>query len=258
MAHYLTSYLCLLGYNAGEARSMVVYLDLLFLMNFAINSLFVYLITLIYQEKAVPWRIIIAGLFGGALVFGFLFDYAVYHFLKICGGVLVGVLGFKIRKMRDLVLKLSSFYILNFFSVGLVAAYRIRTWYLLALALSSVALVFMVESNKKSRIFLNSCQYNISVSSEKKSLRLVGYLDTGNFSKCDDVPIVYLARKYEGDFKFHKTVIIRTVGGTMALPCYKPKSFAIEIDGTLCSKEVLIVFSEIGEFDCLLNVDLFT
>lgn len=39
------------------ARGMVVYLDLVFLMNFAINSLFVYLVNLLYKEKIKLYKI---------------------------------------------------------------------------------------------------------------------------------------------------------------------------------------------------------
>ena len=239
------------------ARGMVVYLDLVFLMNFAINSLFVYLVNLLYKEKIKLYKIFLAGLCGGLLVLGFLFDFILYGFLKILGGAFVGLLGFKIGRFREMVVKISSFYIINFVSVGFVAAYRIKTWYLLAGALAAIILVFMVENNKKPIIFMNACKYNISVSSVKKSLNLVGYLDTGNFSKCDDLPILFLAKKYGGDFQYYKTIIIDTVGGSVPLACYRPEKFEIEIDGTVCSKDVLVVFAEIGEFDCLLNVDLF-
>ena len=235
---------------------MVIYLDLIFILNFSINSLFIYVVNIVYKEKVKFLRIVLGGLVGGMFVLGFLFDYFVYNLLKIFGGVAVSLFGFKTAKFRQLVVKISSFYILNFVSVGFVAAFNINSWYLLFLSLAAIIFIFMVESNKKPIIFMNACKYNISVYSLKKSYRLEGYLDTGNFSKCDDLPLVYLSKKYQGDFEYYKTIVVNTVGGSSALACYKPRRFEIEIDGVVFSKDVLIVFADITEFECLLNVEL--
>lgn len=236
---------------------MVIYLDLIFLLNFTINSLFVYVVNIIYKERIRFLRIFFAGLIGGFLVLGFLFDYFLYSLIKIFGGVIVGLFGFKIGRFKEMIVKISTFYIINFVSVGFVASFRVNTWYLLMLSFAAIILIFMVENSKKPIIFMNACKYNISVSSEKKNYKLLGFLDTGNFSKCDDLPIVYFSKKYQGDFKYYKTILVKTVGGSSALACYKPRRFEIEIDGTVCAKDVLIVFTDIAEFDCLLNVDLF-
>ena len=235
---------------------MVIYLDLIFILNFSINSLFIYVVNIVYKEKVKFLRIVLGGLVGGMFVLGFLFDYFVYNLLKIFGGVAVSLFGFKTAKFRQLVVKISSFYILNFVSVGFVAAFNINSLHLLLFSFGAIIFVFMVESNKKPIIFMNAWKYNISVYSLKKSYHLEGYLDTGNFSKCDDLPLVYLSKKYQGDFENYKTIIVSTVGGSSALACYKPRRFEIEIEGVVCLKDVLIVFADITEFECLLNVEL--
>jgi hypothetical protein len=235
---------------------MVIYLDLLFLFNFLLNLLFIYVIEVLYKEKCRLRKMLFGGLVGGALVLSFLFDYFWYQVLKIGGGVLVGLTGFKTGRVKQTLLKIISFYILNFVSVGFVAAFNIKTWYLLFFILGAIIILFFLENNKKTLIFVNEYKYNISVSSNKKSFRLQGYLDTGNFSKCDDLPLIYLANKYHKDFTFHKLIMVNTVSGSTCLACYKPRSFSIEIDGIKVRREVLIVFTEIKEFECLLNVEL--
>ena len=210
---------------------MVVYLDLVFLMNFAINSLFVYLVNLLYKEKIKLYKIFLAGLFGGLLVLGFLFDYILYGFLKILGGAFVGLLGFKIGRFREMVVKISSFYIINFVSVGFVAAYRIKTWYLLAGALAAIILVFMVENNKKPIIFMNACKYNISVSSVKKSLNLVGYLDTGNFQNATTCRFCFWRRSMGAIFSITKRSSSIRSAVPSPSPVTGPKSLRSKLTG---------------------------
>ncbi|MDD4000855.1 MAG: sigma-E processing peptidase SpoIIGA [Bacilli bacterium] len=235
---------------------MVIYLDLVFILNFIINSLFVYVVNIIYLEKNKAIRVFLGGLIGGLLVIGFLFNYFFYNLIKIFGGIAVCLAGFKTMKLKQMILKITSFYLLNFLSVGFVATFNINSYYLLCLGLAAIIFIYIIENSKKPLIFMNSWKYNISVSSNKKSYKLTGFLDTGNFSKCDDLPLIYLAKKYQGDFTFHKMIMVNTVGGASALACYKPKNFEIEIDGVVFSREVLIVFSDIKEVDCLLNAEL--
>ncbi|NLD26785.1 MAG: hypothetical protein GX661_05435 [Acholeplasmataceae bacterium] len=235
---------------------MVVYLDLLFLFNFLLNFVFIYVIEILYREKCGIKKMFFGGLVGGLLVFCFLFDYLWYQVCKIGGGALIGLTGFKKNRCKQTIIKIISFYILNFVSVGFVAVFNIRTWYLLCFILGAIIVLFFLENNKKAFIFMNEYKYNISVSSNKKSFRLQGYLDTGNFSKCDDLPLIYLSNKYHHDFAFHKLIMINTVSGSTCLACYKPRSFTIEIEGIKVRREVLIVFTEIKEFECLLNVEL--
>lgn len=235
---------------------MVIYLDLLFLFNFVVNFIFLYVVEIIYKEKRSFKRLVLGSLVGGLMVILFLFNYIVLEIGKILGGMLIGYAGFKKIPFKQLSLKIISFYIINFLSVGFVVVYHIREWYLFLFSLATIILMVFFENNKKPLIFINEHKYNISVSSNKKSYLLQGYLDTGNFSKCDDIPLIYLSNRYHKDFTFHKLIVVNTVGGSTCLACYRPRSFTIEIDGYKVRREVLIIFTEIKEFECLLNVDL--
>lgn len=236
---------------------MVVYLDLLFLFDFAVNAVLLYVIQIIYREKISIMRILLGGLAGGMLIFVFLFDYYVNFFTKAFGGIVVGLLGLKKDRPLPTILKIASFYLISLASVGLVSSFRISEWYLFLVSLMVLIMIVFLENSKKPVIFSNSLKYNISVHLGKKSYHLEGYLDTGNFSKSDDLPIVYLDRKYQTDDAVHKIIGIRTVNGISWCDAYKPKSFAIEINHQKVGKEVLIVFSDLSDFDCLLNAELF-
>ncbi|NLM31540.1 MAG: hypothetical protein GX204_02225, partial [Acholeplasmataceae bacterium] len=74
---------------------MTVYLDLLFLFNFFVNAFFLYILELIYRERASRLRIVAGGFAGGLLVFVFLLDYFVYFLCKLAGGLLIAGIGLK-------------------------------------------------------------------------------------------------------------------------------------------------------------------
>lgn len=236
---------------------MVVYLDLLFIFNFLINSIFLYVVELIYQERISMVRIILGGLVGGLLILGFMFDYYLYYLLKIGGGVLVGYIGFKGENVLKKIVKVASFYIINFASVGLISSFNIGEWYLFCASTFILILIFFIENNKKSHIFINQFKYNISVSFNNTRLKLEGYLDTGNFSKCDGLPIIYLSKKFQPKFTVYKVIKINTVNGISLNSSYKPTSFIINVNKNKIEKEVLVVFTDLKDFDCLLNAELF-
>jgi hypothetical protein len=236
---------------------MVVYLDLLFLFDFAVNGVLLYVIQIIYREKVSIMRIFLGSLIGGMLIFVFMLDYYVYYFTKAFGGIAVGLMGFKKDRLIPTILKIASFYLVSLASVGLVSSFRISEWYLFLVSLMALIIIVFLENSKKPIIFSNSLKYNISVHFSKKSYHLEGYLDTGNFSKNEDLPIVYLSKRYKTDDTVHKIIGIRTVNGISWCDSYKPKSFSIEINHTKVEKEVLIVFSDLSDFDCLLNTELF-
>ena len=236
---------------------MVIYIDLLIIFNFMINFIFLYAIEIIYHEKIAIVKLLLGGVIGGLLVLGFLFDYYLYYFLKIFGGIIVGIIGWQKNSGVKLIVKISSFYVLNFASVGLVGCFQIKTWYWLFFSMGAIMVIYFIESNKKIDIFINQLKYNISVTFFDKSINLEGYLDTGNFSVCDNLPIIYLSKKYFANYVAYKMVEINTVNGCSKLITYKPQKFIIEIGKHQYQKEVLVVFTDLHEFDCLLNNDLF-
>lgn len=236
---------------------MTVYLDLLFLFNFGVNVFFLYVLALIYRER-VSWRRITAGgLLGGTLVFAFLFDYVVYLICKLAGGMLVAGIGFKGRGLARFAIRSSSFYIVNLASVGLASSFRINKWYFLLAAAIVLTILIFVENNKKTDIFINSLKYNISVTFNEKVIATEGYLDTGNFSACDGLPIVYMAEKYRPRGSFHKTVVVSTVNGPALTKTYRPSSFILRKGKEDVVCDVLVAFTDLRGFDCLLNAELF-
>lgn len=236
---------------------MIVYVDLLFIFNFVINCLFLYLLELTYHEKISRLRILCGGFVGGLLILAFLTDYVFYILCKIFGGALVTLVGVKKRSLIQTLMKMASFYLINYASVGMVGSFRINKWYLLTAAFSALVLLLFFVNNKKASIFVNSLKYNISVTFNKTIIKTNGYLDTGNFSRTDDMPIIFMAKKYRPSDCYYKSVALHTISGLTLCKVFKPTSFAVEINNAYVIYDVLIAFSDLPGFDCLLNADLF-
>lgn len=238
---------------------MVIYIDLLFLFNFAINIIFLVAIEIIYKSKIKLWRIALGGLIGGLIVIVTLFDYNLYNLLKVTGGIIIGLVGLEKCSGKRNIIKYSSFYTLNFASVGLVGAFGINTHLLVFLALAVIIIVYFVESNKNLVIFTNRLKYNIIVNFDKTSLNLEGYLDTGNFSEYDNLPIIYIDEKYypkELVEEAFSLVQVATVNNASFLRAYKPKKCVLVKNKEKIEVDVLVVFCNIDMHECLLNVKM--
>ncbi len=139
-----------------------------------------------------------------------------------------------------------------------------------------MTILIYVENNKKTDIFINSLKYNVSVTFNEKVIATEGYLDTGNFSACDGLPIVYMAEKYRPRGSFHKTVVVSTVNGPALTKTYRPSTVVVStVNGPALTKtyrpssfilrkgkedvvcDVLVAFTDLRGFDCLLNAELF-
>jgi hypothetical protein len=238
---------------------MVVYLDLLFLFNFLINCLFLIVIDTIYKAKLKLLKTVLGGVIGGVVVIIALFDVSLAIFFKIFGGMLIGLVGLENCKGKRNIIKYSSFYVLNLASVGLVEAFGIKTHPLLFCGFAVIVIIFYFESNKNLVIFTNGLKYNIIVTFVKTNLKLKGYLDTGNFSEYNNVPIIYINEKLlpaDLDKDNYELVQIATVNTISFLKAYRPKECILYKNKEVIRLDVLVVFCNLTEYDCLLNVKM--
>lgn len=238
---------------------MVIYIDLLFFQNFLISFIFLYLIDFIYKDKIKIIKIIIASSISGFIVIISLYDYYLYYLFKVSGGLIISMIGLKKSSGVKMMVKNTSFYMVNFASVGFVSIFNINTYVLLICSVMAIIVFFVIESNKNEFIFTNKLKYNISVTFKNINLDLEGFLDTGNFSTHKNLPIIYLDNKYYSnilDEVRFESILINTINGSTYIKIYKPTKCIIEIGNKKINFEVYIAFSNLNEFDCLLNAKL--
>lgn len=232
---------------------MIIYLDLIMISNFIIEFMFLFILEKIYDGNVKYWRIIIASLIGSFSLVLFFYNYIFYTIFKIIGGFLIGMIAFSsISKSKQLI-KISSFYALNFAFVGFLKSFNINAWYLLIVSVIAILGLFILESNKKYFIFLNRCTYNVIVTFNNRRLEVKGFLDTGNECYCDYIPVIFLDEKFkESGLQPVNHLLINTANGTDIKMCYRADDFSIVIGKKKIKKEVYIVFSDIKK-ECILN-----
>lgn len=234
---------------------MKVYLDLVFIVNFGINLIFLAIIQVLFNEKLKLKRGILSSIIASLLLLVYFFNFFIFYLAKLLGGFLLIWLGVGSNKM---LMKSSLFYLFEFGLTGMVQSYQITGVYLV-LAIFILTVLIMLQSFKNQSIFINHFKYNISVTLGKNTYNLSGFLDTGNMLHIQNTPVVFLDKKYlSPKVPFFKQTFVKTVSGINEINCYKPDHFTITIDGKRIEKEVLIAFTSLEhDFDCLLNYHLF-
>ena len=232
---------------------MTIYFDIVIIVNFSINLLFLLTINLIFHDATKVIRIIASSLLASLFLFVFLFDYIIFLAVKIFGGLfLVGIgLGFE-----RLIAKSSLFYLLQFSLTGLVDSFSVSGPHLLLAIIILIILFFILRIQKES-IFKKALKYNISASFNGHIIESEGFLDTGNFASLDHLPIVFFDIKYfSSKFTPFKVISINSINGTCDAISYKPDEFYIFKKNKKIRKDVLVVFQPLDMVECLLNYNL--
>lgn len=212
----------------------------------------------IFDDQINLLKLFIASFIGGSLIILYFFNYYVLIAFKIIGGVLLSVIGLKIITFSKIVMKTSLFYLLNFCLVGVVSSFNVDEWYFLCLSIIFVIFVIILENYKKYHIYINRCQYNISVKFKNYSFKTKGFLDSGNFSTTKDgTPIVFVDKKYYRNLDNYEIIYLNTVGGVTAVKAYKPEKFIVNDGKNTMEKDVKVVFSKLTNVECLLNSMIF-
>lgn len=156
---------------------------------------------------------------------------------------------------REKLIKIMSYYFTNLAFIGLLKTFTINNFYLLLVALIIFIFIFIIQNNKKYYIFLTTCKYNVIVKNKGHTLKLDGFLDTGNMASYKGIPICFINEKYKdilaSNNKINK-VLVKTMNGVSIEDCIIPEYFVIEVNKIKRVKKVMICFTYLEE-DCLLN-----
>lgn len=231
---------------------MVIYLDILIMLNFIINYCFIKLIYILFNEKVSKIRIIISSIVSIILLLSFLFDYIIFNVIKIFGGLLLIFIAFKYTNRKRFVIMTCLYYILQFSFIGILSIFNIKGCSVL-LFLLLICLLVLIYSKKN--ILYNNKTYKIIIEFNERTIILDGFLDTGNMATYNEYPIVFIDKKYfSNDLKIFNVSTIKTVNGHQIINCYKPKEFYVIDNNKKISKDVLISFSSFdNNISCLLN-----
>ena len=230
---------------------MIVYLDLILITNFVVNFVFLSLVDLLFCEKKKLFKTIFSSIVASLLVGSFILNYHLFLFIKVVGGMIISLLCYSVKDFKKFLLKVLSFYIINFFFIGLISSYKINKDYLLLVFLILTFILFVLQNNKKIYIIERMNSYNVEIYFSKYKIKVLGMFDSGNLSKYHNLPIIFINSKYYNDkLKIDGTTFIETVNGTSILHVFHPQRVVIDEKNYNC----YVAFVDIKNTDCLLNL----
>lgn len=231
---------------------MILYLDLVIASTLIVNYSLIKTIKLIFQEKKNILKMGLA-LFLSVLSIGFFFvSDPLILLLRYGFGILISIVAFDLKNKKSACIKTTIFYLMNFAFIGTLVIFKIYNSWVMLLALFYVVMLIIIDSYKKIVINNNQFVYNVNIKGEHHNLR--GFLDTGNQSLFDGVPIVFIDQKYFNDsFRYLAFTILHTINNQVKVNIYQGGDLMIDNK----PYEVYYVFTNLNEYDLLLNLLLF-
>ena len=250
---------------------MIVYLDLVFLINFIMDFYILSGVKFLLRLNTKLYRIILGAIVGGFTIFILFFNISslILNIIKLLISILMTFVSFGKSKFFN---KLFYLYIISIFLGGSIylindtLGYEVNSFIfinngysinLIILLLMSPLIIFLyVKEFLKLKKKINTI-YKVAIIFKNKEINLEGFLDTGN--KLIDPyfkrPIILLNKKYL-NLNGKKIIYVpfESLNNNGLLKCIVPEYIIIEnkkID------KVLIGVSENLKYDCILNERIF-
>lgn len=231
---------------------LIVYIDIVFLVNFIISFSFLLLIKFILNGRESLKRIFLSSIISVLLLFAFFLNKFFFQLFKLSGGIIIVSFTFNKTDIIEKILRVILYYFMQFSLVGMANAFLIKTFTLL-ICLAFLTLSFLFFKYKKIVSKRNVFYKELVLYKDRRKIRIDAYLDSGNFSNFNGNAIIYLNSKYsylsEGLIK--KDYIVNTIDTYITIDIYYLEE--VFVNGKKY-KDVYISFKELNSLDCLLNV----
>lgn len=259
---------------------MVIYLDIVFLINFIIDLLLLLTVNIALKRYAKLHRLVLAALFGSlSLLTLFLNINSITLFIfKLLLSILMVFTAFSYKNIKYILYNLLYFYMtsiilggflyylkieFSYSNKGLVFYYEGLTINYLFLCILAPLILFLFIKSLKVLKEIKNYYYQVRiVFNNDYILNVVGFLDTGNKLKdpITNKGIIILNKKIiKGKYNIRSPmyVPINTINSHSLLECVKPKELYIN---NKLLKNYLIGFTntsfKLNGIDCLLNYQI--
>lgn len=196
---------------------MIVYLDLLILSTVVVNWAFIKTIAFFFKEKLNLIRLLLALVLSVGLLFLYLLPYRAYFALRYIAGIVIGIVAFHPKNIKVKIIEIVIFYFLTMAFIGTLFVFQVKSVILMLVSLLYVIVLYIIQNYQK--IFQKEQHFQMNI--QIGTFYIKGYYDTGNTSYYQEIPIVYLDKKYQ-DSQFQKidSLIIQTIDGHSQIDIY--------------------------------------
>lgn len=228
---------------------MIVYLDLVLIATLITDYVILKTISMVWKEKIIIYRFIIALIFSLINVLLFIFPFKHLMIIRYFIGIVIVIIAYPIKSIKDIIIKIIIYYLLNIAFIGTIVIFKVNNFMMLFISLLFVIISWIIENYKGVVINENKNTYKIKIN----SVTLKAYLDTGNTVYYQGIPVVFINDKYQQIFNFIKTGILQIQGinGTSKVTIYDGAPILINGNSVI----VKYAFTNIENYDVLLHRD---
>lgn len=173
---------------------MVIYIDLVIIVTLLINYIFIKAINIIFNSKTSVVRTIIATFMSVIALVFYLLPYPFLWNLRHLYGIVIGLVAFKDKNKSRLIVKIITFYVMNYLLIGTLAIFNIHSIINLIIVSLIIVIVSFIEYFLKFKITKMSYSTNYNYSLENKTLKTL--VDTGNKCYYQGLMVAFLDIKF--------------------------------------------------------------
>ena len=260
----------------------VIYIDVLFVVNFFI-TFFLLLVTTKFSKRSDKlWRTVLASFIGGIYSLVILWDnlnFALSIFGKLAAACIMILIAYKFTGIKAYIKEVVIFFFVNLLFVGIMVGlwlifkpkgvvinnstvyFNISARVLLISAFIAYvisAVIIRIYNNKTARKEL----YSVTVFKNEHKIRFFAFADSGNNLKepFSDFPVIVAEKKLFDNIECRRLIPFSTIGGEGVLAAFKPDK--VEISSSLGNAEINDVYIALsdnvkkGEYQGILNPKL--
>lgn len=244
---------------------MVIYIDLLFIINFIIDYLLLITNGIILKRKINKKRLLISSLVGEISILFLIFNinYILLLISKILLAILMNIISYEYQDLKYTFINTIYFYMLSIILGGFLYFLKLNNInYFISLLLIPVIIYIYYYQSKKNNNY--SKYYNVLIClNNNKKINCTGFLDTGNnlIDPISNKPIILIDKRLtKGVIQIRTPIYVpyNVLNNHGLLKCFKPKYIIInnnKIDKVLIG--LIDNKINIDGVDCILNERIF-
>lgn len=259
---------------------MVIYADVLYVLNFFITYLLLLLTGLFNRKAKKAWRLAAASCLGGAyslVIFAPKLNFLVSFLGKLAVSLLLVIIAFGIVSVKQLAKNLAVFYFSNLLLLGIITGlwmlarpqgvavknntvyFDIPAFAMLAAGLCAYVIALVTVKIHNSSISKNEI-YSLTIDYLGKSVHLYAFADSGNklVEPFSGYPVI-VADSDKLPFEANRIIPYSTVGGEGALKAFKPDRVTISLGKEkIVTNKIYVAKSDVKgkEYSAILNTDI--
>lgn len=229
--------------------TMIVYLDLVLITTLITDYAILKTISLVWKEKIIIYRIILALFVSLANVLLFIFPFKHLMVIRYFVGIIIVVIAYPYKSIKTTIIKIVIYYLLNIAFIGTIVIFKVKNLAMLFVALLFVIISWIIENYKGVSINENKHIYKVSI----KNINFKAYLDTGNTVYYQGLPIVFINNKHMTKLNLEKigSTIIQGIGGNTNIMIYEGPP-VVMAGASIIAR---YAFTNINNYDVLLHRD---